>query len=184
MEDLLALKSMKSLTGGKPSNGGESRLLTRASSGVPEKSLIFGVLCGLELRGGMAVALNRQAISLRQANSDDMAGTINYLAPVDNASGKIFGKKEKFVAVTRNWGNRRRGCSTTGKRNLKDHPISQAEKDHQAKFAAVAAMTNARLADPNQMPLDQLAFKGQSKYKTLRQYVWHICSEEYDKQNA
>ena len=113
-----------------------------------------------------------------------MAGTINYLAPVDNASGKIFGKKEKFVAVTRNWGNRRRGCSTTGKRNLKDHPISQAEKDHQAKFAAVAAMVNARLADPNQMPLDQLAFKGQSKYKTLRQYVWHICSEEYDKQNT
>ena len=113
-----------------------------------------------------------------------MAGTINYLAPVDNASGKIFGKKEKFVAVTRNWGNRRRGCSTTGKRNLKDHPITQAEKDHQAKFAAVAAMTNARLADPNQMPLDQLGFKGQSKYKTLRQYVWHICSEEYDKQNA
>ena len=59
MEDLLALKSMKSLTDGKPSYGGESRLLTRASSGVPEKSLIFGVLCGLELRGGMAVALNR-----------------------------------------------------------------------------------------------------------------------------
>ena len=113
-----------------------------------------------------------------------MAGTINYLAPVDNASGKIFGKKEKFVAVTRNWGNRRRGCSTTGKRNLKDHPISQAEKDHRAKFAAVAAMVNSRLADPNQMPLDQLAFKSQSKYKTLRQYVWHICSEEYDKQNA
>ena len=68
--------------------------------------------------------------------------------------------------------------------DLKNHPISQAEKDHQAKFAAVAAMVNARLADPNQMPLDQLGFKGQSKYDTLRKYVWHICSEEYDKQNA
>ena len=98
-----------------------------------------------------------------------MAGTIDYLAPVDNASGKIFGKKEKFVAVTRNWGNRRRGCSTTGKRNLKDHPISQAEKDHRAKFAAVAAMVNARLADPNQMPLDQLAFRG------YRQSLCHSC---------
>ena len=111
-----------------------------------------------------------------------MAGTINYLAPVDNASGKIFGKKEKFVAVTRNWGNRRRGCSTTGKRNLKDHPITQAEIDHHTKFAAVAASVSARLADPNQAPLDQMAFKEQSKYKTLRQYVWHICSDEYDKQ--
>ena len=57
-----------------------------------------------------------------------MAGTINYLAPVDNASGKIFGKKEKFVAVTRNWGNRRRGCSTTGKRNLKDHLLVKRRK--------------------------------------------------------
>ena len=102
-----------------------------------------------------------------------MAGTINYLAPVDNASGKIFGKKEKFVAVTRNWGNRRRGCSATGQRDLKNHPITQAEKDHHAQFAAVAAATNARLADPNQMAIDQLAFKAQSKYTTLRQYVWN-----------
>ena len=110
-----------------------------------------------------------------------MAGTINYLAPVDNASGKIFGKKEKFVAVTRNWGNRRRGCAVTGERDLKNHPVTKAETDHRTKFAAVAAMVNARLADPNQMMQDQLAYKAQSKYKTLRQYVWHLCSEEYDK---
>ena len=113
-----------------------------------------------------------------------MAGSIFYLAPVENASGKIFGKKQVFVAVRRVWGKRKKGCSVTGERDLKNHPISQAEKDHQTKFAAVAAMVNARLADPNQMPLDQLGFKGQTKYETLRQYVWHICAEEYDKQNA
>ena len=61
---------------------------------------------------------------------------------------------------------------------------SQAEIDHQTMFGAVAKAVNARLADPNQAPLDQMAFKEQSKYKTLRQYVWHICSEEYDQANA
>ena len=146
---------------------------------APVKSLIFGVLCGLELRGGMAVAQNRFAIFLRQANSDDMAGSITYLAPVDNASGKIFGKKQRFVAVKRNWGNRRRGCSATGERDLKNHPMTQAEIDHHTKFAAVAASVSARLADPNQAPLDQMAFKEQTKYTTLRQYVWNLEWQAY-----
>ena len=102
-----------------------------------------------------------------------MAGTINYLAPVDNASGKIFGKKEKFVAVTRNWGNRRRGCSATGQRDLKNPPVTKKETDHRIKFGAVCAATSARLADPSMMQADQLAYKAQTKYKTLRQYVFN-----------
>ena len=102
-----------------------------------------------------------------------MAGTINYLAPVDNASGKIFGKKEKFVAVTRNWGNRRRGCSATGQRDLKNHPVTKKETDHRTKFGIVSTATAARLADPTKMQADQLAYKAQTKYKTLRQYVFN-----------
>ena len=102
-----------------------------------------------------------------------MAGKISYLAPVDNASGKIFGKKQKFMAVTRNWGNRRRGCSVTGERDLKNHPVTQAETDHRTKFAAVAAAARARMADPTQMQADQLAYKAQTKYKTLYQYVFN-----------
>ena len=102
-----------------------------------------------------------------------MAGTINYLAPVDNASGKIFGKKEKFVAVTRNWGNRRRGCSATGQRDMKNHPVTQKELDHRKKFGIVSIATTNRLADAEQMPIDQMAFKNQTKYKTLRQYVFN-----------
>ena len=45
--------------------------------------------------------------------------------------------------------------------------------DHRAKFAAVCIATNDRLIDPEQMPIDQMAFKAQSKYKTLRQYVFN-----------
>lgn len=116
------------------------------------------------------------------------------IAPVDSLSG-MFGKRSHSIAGKAIIANiRKRGgawnegapfmyFSVLTKSTYTTHP-TQAIKDAQAKFKAVAAATNARLADPNQMPLDQLGFRGQTKYKTLRQYVWHICAEEYDKTNA
>ena len=102
-----------------------------------------------------------------------MAGSIFYLAPVENASGKIFGKKQVFVAVRRVWGKRKKGCSVTGERDLKNHPVTKKETDHRTKFGAVSIATAARLADPTKMQADQLAYKAQTKYKTLRQYVFN-----------
>ena len=102
-----------------------------------------------------------------------MAGSILYLAPVENASGKIFGKKQVFVAVRRVWGKRQKGCSVTGERDLKNHPVTQKELDLRKKFSAVSIATTNRLADAEQMPIDQMAFKAQTKYKTLRQYVFN-----------
>ena len=133
-----------------------------------------------DLRGGMAVAQIRIANFLRQANSDDMAGKITYLAPVDNASGKIFGKKEKFIAVTRNWGNRRRGCTASGKRNLKDHPYTESEVAQQTKFGTIARMVTARMADPSKMTEDQQAFREQSEYDTMRKFLWHLIAAELE----
>ena len=49
-----------------------------------------------------------------------MAGTITYIAPIEKASGKIFGKKCRFVAVTRKKGNRLNGCAVTGVRTTKE----------------------------------------------------------------
>ena len=104
---------------------------------------------------------------------------VEYAFPVEVIHGKVA--KRHKIGFAHRKASKLNYTQSYSKRSTK---YSQAEKDHQAKFAAVAAMVNARLADPNQMPLDQLAFKGQSKYKTLRQYVWHICSEEYDQANA
>ncbi len=102
-----------------------------------------------------------------------------YEDPIHHLSGKI----SKKYRTCYNYRKRsdRKYTSVHGERTTK---VSQAEVDHRTKFGIVAQMVNTRLADPNQMQLDQLAFKAQSKYKTLRQYVWHQCSEEYDKQNA
>ena len=109
-----------------------------------------------------------------------LAGKITYLAPVDNASGKIFGKKEKFIAVTRNWGNRRRGCTASGKRNLKDHPYTEKEVSHRSKFATISRMVTARMADPSKMTEDQQAFREQTEYDTMRKFLWHLIAAELE----
>ena len=106
-----------------------------------------------------------------------MAGSVFYLAPVDNASGKIFGKKQKFVAVRRLTGKRQRGCAVTGERTT---DFSEAELAHQAKFKAVGAAVRARMKNPNTLPADQEAFKAQSKYVTFYRYLWNLEWEAYE----
>ena len=110
-----------------------------------------------------------------------MAGTIEYIAPVENASGKIFGQKSRFVAVKRNWGHRRKGCSVMGQRNLKDHPYTSAETATKSAFAAVSAAVRARLADASQQAADQAAFRAQTKYDTLYRYIWNDEWTKYKK---
>ena len=106
-----------------------------------------------------------------------MAGSIFYLAPVDNASGKIFGKKERFVAVRRLLGKRQRGCCVTGERTT---PVTEAETQWRSMFAQISAATHVRMADSEQMKVDQLAFREQTKYKTLYQYVWNEVRKELE----
>ena len=112
---------------------------------------------------------------MRSIAEHDMAGSVFYLAPVDNASGKIFGKKEKFVAVRRLTGKRQRGCAVMGERTT---PVSDDEKQYRTYWGQVASAVAQRMKDPTKQPQDQVAFKNQSEYKTLRSYLWHVCSEE------
>ena len=104
-----------------------------------------------------------------------MAGSVFYLAPVDNASGKIFGKKEKFVAVRRLTGKRQRGCAVMGERTT---PVSDDEKQYRTYWGQVASAVAQRMKDPTKQAQDQLDFKNQNEYDTLRKYVWHLCAEE------
>ena len=104
-----------------------------------------------------------------------MAGSIYYLAPVESASGKIFGKKEKWVAVRRLTGKRQRGCSVVGVRTT---PVSDEEKQYRTYWGQLAAAVAARLKDPVKQPQDQAAFKAQTEHSTLRKYVWAKVAEE------
>ena len=104
---------------------------------------------------------------------------VEYAFPVEKIHGKIA--KSHKIGFAHRKASKLNYTQSYSKRTTK---YSQAEIDHQTMFGAVAKAVNARLADPNQAPLDQMAFKEQTKYTTLRQYVWHICSEEYDQANA
>ena len=108
-----------------------------------------------------------------------MAGSITYLAPIDNASGKIFGKNAPFVAVTRTWGKRQRGCTAMGQRDLKNHPYTEKETAQKTKFTAVTQAVAQRMKDPTKINQDLAAFKAQTEYDTLRHYIWHLEWEKY-----
>ena len=52
------------------------------------------------------------------------------------------------------------------------------------KFSAVSRATATRLKDPTQMASDQVAFKAQTQYATLRQYVWAAEAAKWEQNNG
>jgi len=55
---------------------------------------------------------------------------------------------------------------------------SASEVAQRTRFGQICKATNTRLKDPQKMQADLAAFKQQSDYRTLRQYVWHQCADE------
>ncbi len=101
---------------------------------------------------------------------------ITYLSPVKNVSGKLY-KADKIIyqvrrAPTSNLAmiENPNYTSVVGKRST---PYSDAEKAAQQRFGKICRKTNERLNDASKQAADIAAFKAQSLYTTLRQYVWH-----------
>jgi hypothetical protein len=127
----------------------------------------------------MAASQMRVRISSRKPNADDMAGKITYIAPVEKASGKIFGRKSRFVAVTRKKGIIN-GCSVTGVRST---PMTQLEKKRHKKFGDVAKATRARLISPSQAATDKAAYAAvKDQYNSLYHYVFRQVWDAYVEQ--
>lgn len=93
---------------------------------------------------------------------------VEYAFPVEKIHGKIA--KNHKIGFAHRVASKLNYTQSYSKRST---AYSQDEIDHQTKFAAVAAAVRERLADPTKKTQDQIAFKEQSKYKTLRQYVWN-----------
>ena len=111
--------------------------------------------------------------------ADDMAGKITYIAPVEKASGKIFGKKSRFVAVTRKKGIIN-GCAVTGVRST---PVTILEMKRRKKFADVSTATRARLISPSQAANDKAAYAAvKDQYKSLYHYVFRQVWDAYVEQ--
>ena len=101
---------------------------------------------------------------------------ITYIAPVKTVSGKLS-KADKVIymvrrAATSNAEMIENPCysSTCGKRST---PFSDAEKAAQSRFGRICVATTPRLNDASKQQADIAAFKAQSQYSTLRQFVWH-----------
>ena len=101
-----------------------------------------------------------------------------YEDPIHHISGKI----SKKYRTTYNYRKQseRKYTSVRGERDLQNKPYTEKELMHRAKFAAVAAATRSRMADPSQAAADMMAFKAQTKYKTLYRYVFRQEWNDYE----
>lgn len=103
-----------------------------------------------------------------------------YIEPIESISGKLF-KKSKVVfmvrkAATSNSGNK----NYTHSVGVRSTQPSENELAHRAKFGQICKAVSTRLTDGTQMAKDQAAFKQQTAYKTLRQFVWHAVSDSME----
>ena len=61
-------------------------------------------------------------------------------------------------------------------------PVTSDERAQRARFSAIAKAVNERKKDLSKVAEDLAAFNAQKDtaggYKTMRQYLWHICAAE------
>ena len=102
---------------------------------------------------------------------------ITYIEPVATVSGKLF-KSSNIIFMRRKAATSNQDVPnfthSVGKRSTQP---SESELQHRSKFGTIAKAVSKRLVNPTQMAKDQAAYKSQSTYKTLRQYVWHQVSD-------
>ena len=98
---------------------------------------------------------------------------VEYSFPVDKIHGRI--SKDHKIGFAHRTASKLNYTTTYGKRST---PVSDDEKQYRTYWGQVASAVAARLKDPTKQAQDQLNFKNQNEYDTLRKYVWHLCAEE------
>lgn len=108
---------------------------------------------------------------------------VTFIDPIDTLSGKIAKRHRTMYSVrsaaTSNREMLENPCYTSAPRKSKK-PASASVIAARERFTDICAATLERMMDPNHIAMDQLNFRQQNKYLTLRQYVWHVCAEAYD----
>ena len=111
------------------------------------------------------------------------------IAPIDSISGALGNRENNLCGkvvianVRKQGGNKHDGkpfqyfsvlTRTTAMLNPTERVLAQ-----RAKFAAVCLATRSRMADPSKAASDMVAFKSQTKYKTLYSYVFNLEWKAY-----
>ena len=100
---------------------------------------------------------------------------VEYTFPVDKIHGKIA--KSHKVGFAHRTASKLNYTTSDGKRST---PRSESEIAWNTKFGEISRLTHVRMADPSKMTEDQQAFREQSQYKSLYQFVWHLVREELE----
>lgn len=102
-----------------------------------------------------------------------------FIDPIDHISGKIARKFRTVYCYRRS--SDLRYTTVRGERTTQP---SSAELDARERFAAVAHMVKVRRKDLTKIDDDQAAFLAQRNTpggrKTMTQYLWQVCGQEYD----
>ncbi len=101
---------------------------------------------------------------------------VTYIDPIATVSGKLVKRHRTTYMVRRastaNPVMLANPCFTTVL-SSRQTELSEAEQQYRRRFGAIAVAVNRRLHDSDYKSADLQAFRSQSKYRTLRQYVWH-----------
>lgn len=108
------------------------------------------------------------------------------IAGIDSISGilgdrkRTANKKAIIVSV------RRRNSAFSGglpymymsvRQNDRSTVPSASEVAYRTKFGNICKQTHIRMKDPAHVSADQAAFKAQTEYATLYQFVWHLVAD-------
>ena len=83
-----------------------------------------------------------------------------------------------------------KGCSRLYLRGLsavtRTTPVTQDEMAARTRFGAISAAVQARKKNMSYITSDVQNFQAQKEtgYKTLYQYLWHVCADIYDQNNG
>lgn len=105
---------------------------------------------------------------------------VDYIRPVEALHGKLQ-KKDK-VGFAQRKASKQKFTVTRDDWSMKytDPAKAQAARIRGAKFKSVSQSVSERLTNPTYLTLDQQGFANQSKYTTLRGYVFKKCWDAYE----
>ena len=122
------------------------------------------------------------------ANAEHFMANVNWSAGIDSVSGALSKPGKGQHSCQKMLLGTHRTAPTTStncnrlylrKKVQRSTVPSADELSHRATFGAIARAVNTRLHNQQQHAQDVAAFKAQSRYTTLRQYVWNLCTNEY-----
>lgn len=106
-----------------------------------------------------------------------------YLDPIDHLSGKISKQSSTTYmhrsAATSNPAMLANPCYTTCITKRKT-ALSQSEVAYRTRFGAVCTAARRRMQDASKIAADIAAFKAQTQYRTLYQFVWHQVADSME----